>query len=165
MQYGHCYTLKTEVLKITLEASILTLLKSAGSVTQTPHAWGVSIVTLRKCYLDATITSVALTLRECCFDTLITPYTCRNGHFRGLVWHIKWILSTLCEFRVTHRKGSFNTMWVQSNTSQGFFQHSVSSNSVVFTALCGLSVTINWRGFLRVSHNIVWLDGVFVVSL
>ena len=33
---------------------------------------GVAILTLRKCYLDLTITSVALTLLEGCFDTLAT---------------------------------------------------------------------------------------------
>ena len=32
--------------------------------------WGVAILTLRKCYLDLTIGSVALTLLEGCFDTL-----------------------------------------------------------------------------------------------
>ena len=64
--------LKTEVLKITLEASFLTLPKSARrdntrSVTPTPRE-----VLVRRCYQDLTIRSVALTLPEGCFDTLVS---------------------------------------------------------------------------------------------
>ena len=51
--------------------------------TNTP--WGVAILTLRTCYLDLTIRSVALTLLESCFDTLATLSTCRNWTFTGWI--------------------------------------------------------------------------------
>ena len=77
--------------------------------TNTP--WGVAISTRRKCYLDLTIGSVALTLLEGCFDTLDTLSTRRNRHFHGLV--------------LTHCSASLKTLWVQSNTFHGFSEHSV----------------------------------------
>ena len=98
---------------------------------------GVAILTLRKCYRYLTIRSVALTLPEGCFntlvnvaltlpegccDTLVTPSTGRtdtyagcfdifHGYFenwRSTVKHYS-VLWTLCRFRVTHCKRFYNT--------------------------------------------------------
>ena len=74
--------------------------------TNTP--WGVAILTHRKCYLDLTIGSVALTLLESCFDTLDnTLYVglhvetdTLTGCFDNL--HLLlWKLGPICGCRVT----------------------------------------------------------------
>ena len=44
--------------------------------TKTP--WGIAILTLRKCYLDLTMGSVALKLLEGCFDTLDNTLTAKK---------------------------------------------------------------------------------------
>ena len=96
----------------------------------TTTSWGVAILTLRKCYRDLTIRSVALTLPEGCFDTLVSvALTLPEG---------------CCDTLVTPSTGRTDTYTGCFDTFHGFFKNwrCREKHYRVRWTLCGLRVTV-----------------------